>query len=554
MTEALSRSIHRAMVGAGFRRDRSQTRTLAFNGSLQTNAMAVPCRVEFGDPYFTKLPLLSAAALTTLVNPPPLAHIEAAGHVCYAQEAEVQLDMYDPESSVGQCLELMRRALDRIIRLDLSDEIEREFPQHWFGLPVYLASQAAHNDKGAFLYAIRRESRTLLILSNNSKELLRFGVRLDELKGIDTRKKPVAILHCDAALTFRSGQQRPINFEDLLGWADALSKNFSQRIIGALACLPKENLNLFIYGPNGTVGCKIDLPIHILNSVQRQKFIRYILTNHASKLKLQNYVGVRCDEDYILGRNLGNKVDLAGKRVAIVGIGTVGGFLSALLAQSGAGHEGGSLLLFDEQELAPANVGRHQLGLRWVGVNKATAIRAHLGQLLPDREVIATEGNVLKYLDDLRDCDLVIDVTGERSISDALNSHFLESRRSGKPTAKLIFGWLVANGVAAQGLIIDGDEGACFRCLRQKDGGPRFQIVKTDHPALITPASCMDGAYFAYGVGAPMMAAGLVLQMTLDLLAERPSPKLRTIRINHEATNQIKDQDPSRLEGCPCCG
>jgi hypothetical protein len=70
----------------------------------------------------------------------------------------------------------------------------------------------------------------------------------------------------------------------------------------------------------------------------------------------------------------------------------------------------------------------------------------------------------------------------------------------------------------------------------------------------LTPANCGEGVYFAYGPGASAIAAGLMAQMLLDWVGGHPEPKLRTIRISHEATHQPKDQSPSKLEACPICG
>jgi hypothetical protein len=69
----------------------------------------------------------------------------------------------------------------------------------------------------------------------------------------------------------------------------------------------------------------------------------------------------------------------------------------------------------------------------------------------------------------------------------------------------------------------------------------------------MTPANCGEGAYFAYGVGAPAIAGGLAIQMSLDWIKGRPSPRFRTIRIVEDATFAVKDANVTRLEGCPVC-
>src|SRR5205807_610113 len=145
--------------------------------------------------------------------------------------------------------------------------------------------------------------------------------------------------------------------------------------------------------------------------------------------------------------------------------------------------------------------GRHWLGIPYVGKNKAIAAREELSRTNPDCDVAAISESALEHMASLMDCDLVIDATGEQAVSDVLNADFVKARREGATGLTSLHVWLVGGGVAAQAVLVDKPEYACFRCLRLDHGVERFRVRNPGHPVALTPANCGEGAYFAYGVG-----------------------------------------------------
>ncbi|MEE1721090.1 ThiF family adenylyltransferase, partial [Pseudomonas aeruginosa] len=97
---------------------------------------------------------------------------------------------------------------------------------------------------------------------------------------------------------------------------------------------------------------------------------------------------VPVDAESWLTRNLaGGVTGLAGKNIALVGCGAIGGYLADLLVKSGAGFLGGSLVLIDDDELSVGNLGRHFLGFEYIGQNKAAALCAELRAKYPEVQV-----------------------------------------------------------------------------------------------------------------------------------------------------------------------
>ena len=193
-------------------------------------------------------------------------------------------------------------------------------------------------------------------------------------------------------------------------------------------------------------------------------------------VKISGYLGIPVDEGYIFSRNLGRMRNLAGKRILLIGCGTVGGFLSQQLAQSGAGAAGGHLTLVDNDTLQGANLGRHLLGAPYLGRNKAEACAEFLREQLPHLEISSVQDSILDRLDVLARHDLVVDATGEEALSIALNEFAVTKRPHFTP---MLFIWIEGNGAAAVGFISDDANLACFKCLKADlSGQKRFKLVR----------------------------------------------------------------------------
>jgi tRNA A37 threonylcarbamoyladenosine dehydratase len=75
---------------------------------------------------------------------------------------------------------------------------------------------------------------------------------------------------------------------------------------------------------------------------------------------------------------MGTMENLAGKRILLIGCGTIGSFLAQQLTQCGCGRAGGRLDLVDDDVLRPANLGRHLLGVPYLNRNKAEGCASNL--------------------------------------------------------------------------------------------------------------------------------------------------------------------------------
>jgi len=103
---------------------------------------------------------------------------------------------------------------------------------------------------------------------------------------------------------------------------------------------------------------------------------------------------------------------LASKKIAVVGLGSGGGFVALTLAMSGVGQ----FVLIDDDLLEPANVVRHTADLRDVGKPKAEAVANLIRHRNPQADVSVVLSRFENSLDKLDGVDLVVvGVDGEQS-------------------------------------------------------------------------------------------------------------------------------------------
>ena len=108
---------------------------------------------------------------------------------------------------------------------------------------------------------------------------------------------------------------------------------------------------------------------------------------------------------------------LAGKRVAVIGLGSGGGLVALSLAMSGVGR----FVLIDDDVLEEGNIVRHVADRRYLGQPKAEAVADLIRLRNPKAEVETLIGRIEQHMDVLEHVDmLVVAVDGENARSTSL--------------------------------------------------------------------------------------------------------------------------------------
>ena len=90
--------------------------------------------------------------------------------------------------------------------------------------------------------------------------------------------------------------------------------------------------------------------------------------------------------------------------VAVIGVGSGGGFVALSLAMSGVGH----FTLVDMEPLEPPNLVRHVADARYLGVNKAEAVADLIRQRNPGATIRVIADDVILHPEALDGVDLII--------------------------------------------------------------------------------------------------------------------------------------------------
>lgn len=476
------------------------------------------------------------------------AHLLRDQAVCYAGEGGLVLDLYDPGGSILRVLKEVESTLERSFAGRASSEFEAELASYWLGDIVFVALPFSDEAKigAAEIVNIGTELRSSnVVVRPGAWKDLNIQVRL-----------PVTVLYFAEALkhtpAFRSS-----NLDGILDWL----QQQPNPPIGLRQAVVRSAMDagvIFVVAPNAIIGWKNELPglskaLRTAPGIRKGFFERHI-TKTLNQIKLDRMTGVEFDLKFVVERNLGGAPSLVGRKVSLIGCGTIGSNLAKLIVQCGAGCEA-ELALYDTDILRPGNLGRHLLGYEALGQPKSLATAESLRAFHPDVKIKPIQQDALRNWEDLESSDLVIDATGDFNVATALNDLWQRSARSGRELA-VLHTWVFGNGIAVQTFLNLKDAHCCFRCLKPRFDGPwRYSPLK-DAKSEITLAAgrCGEAGYIPFAPDAPTSAASLALRSILDWAGGHAGARLRTITLDHESGREVKWCSPTPQEGCPACG
>ena len=149
-----------------------------------------------------------------------------------------------------------------------------------------------------------------------------------------------------------------------------------------------------------------------------------------------------------------NLEQLAEKKVAVVGLGSGGGFVALSLAMSGVSR----FVLVDKDVLESGNVTRHVADLRYVGQNKAAAVADLILGRNPLAQIELREGLIEDHWDCLDDVDILVVAVDHEQVKYAINEKCLEKRLSAS------YAGVYERGEGGDHVIIQPFSGPCYAC------------------------------------------------------------------------------------------
>lgn len=529
-----------AMTARGFRyAGRAADSWMSFHGDLRTTEGDHSCQFQV-DPDFFSLPRVKLLVVPETLRP-IAPHIGGDGELCYLAAGMVALDFFDPVGQTLRCLEEAERVLGHVLRGELVADLTEEFFVHWYAGECIFDVQTPKLGEVLGFCLLGREGSRIPVIAD---DLAVTSMKLN-LMGFEAKREPIPAYIVRTEVEPRPSQENwpPKTVADFLNWQRQLDsscgKKVKQRISEASRKAGKDAL-IIIKAPRLWYGIQVHFDRSILSEKKLaaargpQRLYSYEITRlHARRL----------DAAYIAQRNIPGMQTLAGKNIAVIGCGTIGGYLIDALAKAGAGTGGGLLTLVDYETLGAQNLGRHRLGMPTLFMNKASAMCI---TLRADNPSVSARALPVDARDaHLGPIDLLIDSTGEESLG-----HWLSRRYASE--VPMLSVWIEGPGVAVRALMKKPGSGGCYRCLREHQRAGHFRTVDGEIPYLLAGQGC-EGLYVPFPATVSLQAAALGAEMALAWANNTEISALRTRITDSAYILGTPDCDIMTATGCPVC-
>ncbi|RRQ22246.1 ThiF family adenylyltransferase [Thiohalobacter thiocyanaticus] len=547
--------VHNWLTENGFVHLPQETRRYAYDGVLQCNAVEVPIRLEFYDLTFKSLPEIYLRHPRPRELCLPLSHVDNENKLCYLEAESYRADPYHPVKTLATLIEQARRVLVDCLTGANADDVGYELSAYWgfkdFGVALSRQPSGALTEFNRIRYFSPLGNERNLVVVGTREEIAEY-VQWRKAKVRYGRNLNAIWLDVNSTtLLPREGGWPPNNFRAFYDWLDIVDKSAARtlhRIMGTKAGC-NSHFIVVINTKGGLVSIEVILPPSLSTATQAPGRFRKMLMrddgSHGTTLIRGKFDDL--SPKYQTARSLQGS-GLSGKRIVLIGCGTIGGYLSRLLVQCGAGL-GGELVLYDGQWFLPGNVGRHYLDGAYTYENKAEACQHKLGIEYPWVNIRALSKEYM-WGAESDNADIIIDATGREPFSLALNEEMNWRCSNEWSTPPILHVWLDGNGLCGRTLYYDGT-GGCYRCLQTRDGEERFEPLINSEDLSPMTYSCGE-SYIPFPPSASVQVAGLALELMLDWAGGSVGFTFRN-RAFHKKARRHKDQVLTPMKSCPAC-
>jgi len=582
----MNQDLHRILLGCGFKytpAQRMPKETLLYDKNHRKGYYIKDYDTDAGlfsialilsnDPHI-KLPTAFALQRPDQCLGKLTPHISHEGIVCYVSQMEAD---WNPNNLDGiyrdvdtQIQLTLNNSIKSLTRDDPNDiELEGEFSAYWRPEEdLYILSKPTKK-MVLSTWVINNENNpsdeyvTVEYTPSKNKDdlvnwLMQRGLEPERLKN-----GPIPTHYIVVKPTKLAGVVwPPAHFSDLLVWLTAVDHVARDRVIDCLLSTQKKrHILLLDVERQDTLAIYVELELKAINLKRHSKAgsKRSSIQHRIALLGSKNVSSVfkrlsvtKSDRDTLLSRNLprpgiGN---LSSKRIALIGCGTIGGYLANLLLRSGAGCNEQYFHLYDSDYFSPHNFGRHALTAHYFGKNKAIA----LTESLKDSLYIAKNIKGFSYQfpiipAELAHYDIIIDATGRPPVSKRLSAIIRTIQNAPRPI--LIHAFNDGNGRASKILVDDGS--CCYGCMiidpaTHRNGiDLRFESIDQSSERNISCGS----TYTPYDAAVSHITAALAQEAALNTL----ELKMPWTYNEHmlDGSRSRKPQLLKRQKKCPIC-
>lgn len=228
----------------------------------------------------------------------------------------------------------------------------------------------------------------------------------------------------------------------------------------------------------------------------------------------------RRDQIYQLNRT-SQDLSFLEKKVAVIGVGSVGSFVAANLSKMGVSK----LLIIDDDFITIDNIARHYLGENSLGKDGKFIFKvdAMEEKLLGENPKLNVESEGMSFQQTLQhsatifdDIDFIFSCVGDTMTNFAINHFFKEK---GTP---VLYSWLDPYGIGYHNLLIQPEQTGCFMCLSYDEQNGEFvtnraSFAKSGQMFERKLASCYS-AFVPYNVIAPSTLANKAVEIFSEFI------------------------------------
>jgi hypothetical protein len=534
-------------------------------------------KFEISEDSFNSAPFPTIESLPDKLSNRRLPHLLGGKYCCLFSNTSV-LDPLNIKQLISSWLSKMEEIIVLWESGDYHKDYLTEFGVYWGGISTYLLSDNS-DFKQLEVYSFNRnkldgDEELEYVIAEDREGAQQWAENRNATNAIEFRNDALFVKLTQAPFIHYDHPWPPKRLKDFSSWLLTSSNGDSvlEKVLSSLAILDKWSKNkitfvdVIFHYETIFFGVSFNLPVESRKALARnyapkskrgrgmkvrEKLRKRIFEDSNSKVFPLNVIPASLD--YILKRNSSNSLPLlANKKIALIGGGTIGGYLAHSLTQLGAGYDNGLITIFDNDVLKAGNLGRHILGISYVGEKKSESLKHYLKGQGFHSKVIA-RGKFSMGLD-FSEFDLILDATGDQAFSLNL-SHKVSRFRGLGGRILLAHSWISGFGHTAKSLLDNGISG-CYGCQFdyskkpvKSELYPSLSRGKSPNATDVFKRSCGEN-HLPFGSEASMLAASLVIQLLYD--RQKKAPTLLIRRVSDKAIEQKDKRLKKRIE-CPAC-
>ncbi len=499
-----------------------------YRGVISTEKGEISIEFCFIDKHLTSFP--KAFILNkniSEIKPFHFPHVDAKWQLCFDDGVKV-FDKYRPKDMVKYCVERVIYVINSTLSNDM-DEITREFIIYWQPDKIYYGN-------------IQSNSYSLII---GETEIT--GISKENFSRSKSQNQFIPIFRIPKLPKYTNIDWPIDNFKNLKLWLKDVN-NFDFEIIKYIKRKISEYEKIFIvvfYSEKEKYffGFQCETNSLLMKKKGKQYLQDYTVENIFNNefyLKNRFWISNNTPSD-LIASNSESLLNLIGKNILLIGAGTIGSNLSNMLVRNGIGiGTQSSLTIIDNDVFEPCNFSRHFLGLNSIGLPKAEALGDELKRIAPFSEIKAINESVYTSSVFSQNFDLIIDTTGEESLSMWLHE-FLNDKET-----LVISTWVRGRGEAVEAFVRKNKNNGCHQCFRLSDS--RIKYSGGEFPLR---GSC-GSVYVPFSISESLYASLLTMEIINKWLNGTLDSNF--FRQNLNPIGEIEALKIEKEEKCTVCG